>query len=50
VSGSGPVQSLVSEALEVRAVLYCPSSSGSSRRSTVIRIIDKILAAIERKN
>jgi hypothetical protein len=50
VSGSEPVQSLVSEALKVRAVLYCLSSSGSSRHSTVIRIIDKILAAIERKN
>jgi len=45
-----PVQSLVSEALKVRAVLYCLSSSGSSRHSTAIRIIDKILAAIEREN
>ena len=50
VSGSEPVQSLVSEALKVRAVLYCLSSSGSPRRSTVIRIIDKILSAIEREN
>jgi len=32
------------------AILRCLSSRGSSRRSTVIRIIDKNLSTIERKN